>query len=439
MLPEGFPPPSTVNMTGNLVKLVNALLDAGVTDDISFRERKRIRTLNLVAIVYAPVTLFFIITNIINGHYAAAAIGGCSLAGNLFFILINHFRRFRVFVTVLAVLGSFFFTFGGIAFQNGNEYYLIAHMTVVAIIFHKRWLIILLSCLDVLLFTWMRMTDTSAYAIDILPANRVIVNIMMALSLVSIVVQYLRNEHILAEQKLAAKNQELEVLNNTREKLISIIAHDVSSPIAQLKLSLYLINNKTITQEKFQELSEQLSLQVTELLGSLDNLLKWSRNQLHGIATRPQHVAIEPVFRQAVILQKENIDNKQLNIAESGIERTLWIDPDHLLLILRNLVSNAVKFSYQGGTIALKVFKKDDRIVISIQDNGIGMSAETAKSLFGGEPPVSKRGTLNEKGTGIGLRLCQEFTAFNKGYMWVESEEGKGSTFFVSFPVHHQA
>ena len=423
-------------MTGKLVKLVNALLDTGVSDDISFRERKRLRTLNLVAVIYAPFTLFFIIANILNGHYAAAAVGVCSLLGNLFFILINHFKRFKVFVVVLAILSSFFFTFGGIAFQNGNEYYLIAHMTVVAIIFHKRWAIILISCLDVLLFTLIQIIDTRSYAIDVLPGNRVIVNIIMALSLVSIVVQYLRNEHTLAEQKLATKNQELEALNNTREKLISIIAHDVSSPIAQLKLSLYLINNKSITQEKFQELSEQLSLQVTELLGSLDNLLKWSRNQLHGIATRPQHVAVAPIFRQAVILQKENIDNKQLNIVEAAIEKTLWIDPDHLLLILRNLVSNAVKFSYQGGTITLKAFKKDNRIVICIQDNGIGMNAETVKSLFAGEPPVSKRGTLNEKGTGIGLRLCQEFTAFNKGYMWVESEEGKSSSFFVSFPGH---
>jgi signal transduction histidine kinase len=166
----------------------------------------------------------------------------------------------------------------------------------------------------------------------------------------------------------------------------------------------------------------------------LDNLLNWSNTRMKGKTVMPESFIIKnmvsPIINQYQLLaEAKNIDIKN-NIADTI---AVIADKNMIQLVVRNLISNAIKFSHRNGSITLNAIKENDRVVVSITDKGMGMSPEEMNEVFA-NITFTQPGTEGEKGTGLGLPMCKEFVTQNHGTIWIESQQGAGTTFYFSLP-----
>ena len=241
-----------------------------------------------------------------------------------------------------------------------------------------------------------------------------------------------------SETNLKISEQNLKNLNTTKNKLFSILSHDLKSPFnSLLGFNQILIEeiNTTNNLEKVEEYANILNIKTKEAYELLLNLLDWSRNQLGGIKINPVNINLSIFFN--------DLGNNLLKINKNkNIDLIINVDPDINLLIdknmfeiiFRNLISNAFKFTHNSGKIEISVSRNILETKLSVKDNGVGIKPENLKKLFQLNENISTYGTNNEKGTGLGLILCNEFVQKLNGKIWVESQVGKGSVFNVSFP-----
>jgi signal transduction histidine kinase len=251
-----------------------------------------------------------------------------------------------------------------------------------------------------------------------------IIGIFLALFIVIIIYMFYN--------KMRLKNHELKEANVTKDKLFSIIAHDLRGPIGTaLGISEFFIeeikNKDLLTIKKY---ASMISQNLKDTFNLLNNLLEWSRSQLQKIEFNPQLLLLFNVFNEIKKLQSFQIEKKSIFL-EINIEKNLQVyaDEDMLKTILRNLISNAIKFSNENGGIIITANVKGKFIKVSVQDNGVGMDPEIIRSQFNLESNKSMPGTSGEKGTGLGLILVKEFVGKNGGEIWVKCEPGKGSIF----------
>jgi len=241
-----------------------------------------------------------------------------------------------------------------------------------------------------------------------------------------------------AEDALKASEKQLRELNATKDKLFSIIAHDLRSPFNSiLGFSELLIENvkdfKVAESEMFLGLIYS-SAKNTLIL--LDNLLNWAKTQTGKIIIQPEKIILSSIIQETIEISNSAAKIKNIAIKyNQSDEVEVYADKDMLKTVLRNLISNAIKFTKSGGDVNVFVISKHNKVEISISDNGVGINDETRKKLFDASINLTSWGTANEKGSGLGLVLCKEFVEKLGGNIWVESEEGKGSDFKFTLPL----
>ncbi len=248
-----------------------------------------------------------------------------------------------------------------------------------------------------------------------------------------------QNEELLTINELLKTSQtRLEELNATKDKLFSIISHDLKSPFNSiLGFSELLIENiQENNTEKSAEMISVIHLAAKHTLNLLDNLLAWSKAQTGQTVIKPEYLSLPPIIQE--ILDTLNSSALIKNISLSypiSKDIILYADPNMLRTVLRNLVSNAIKFTNSGGKVDISTISDQNQIKINVSDNGVGMSEEIRSNLFKIDTTVTTPGTAHEMGSGLGLILCKEFAEKNGGRIWVESEIGKGSTFTFTVPI----
>ncbi len=239
-------------------------------------------------------------------------------------------------------------------------------------------------------------------------------------------------------KKLAEDEQKLKQLNATKDKFFSIIAHDLKNPFNVLiGISDLIRSNSELKHSKeFEELVEGMFQTARSGYNLLENLLEWSRTQTDNIQFDPIVFNICDVLSANETIFKQAAAAKEIEIfwPEKEPKNTVYADYNMVNFVIRNLLNNAVKFSYNRGKIEVTIEIEADQLVCAIRDHGIGMNEDTLGKLFKIEYAIQRDGTANEKGTGLGLILCKEFIEKNDGQIWVESEEGKGSAFFFRLP-----
>lgn len=239
-------------------------------------------------------------------------------------------------------------------------------------------------------------------------------------------------ERKMAEFQLQKYSQELQELNATKDKFFSIIAHDLKSPFNSITGLSELIKKEARfmdveTIEQFAGVIHSTSANTFKLL---ENLLEWASIQQSNIAFRPESVILRKIAGEVIDLSFEKASSKKIEVINDIPEGMIIIaDKNMLKTVLRNLISNALKFTPANGQVRISAISKDKQIEIQVIDNGVGIKSEDIEKIFKIGSNYSQRGTENEKGTGIGLMLCKEFVEKHGGKIWVESEEGKGSTF----------
>jgi PAS domain S-box-containing protein len=241
-----------------------------------------------------------------------------------------------------------------------------------------------------------------------------------------------------AHRELKEKNWQLQELNASKDKFFSIISHDLRSPFTTLLGFAQLLDAKalTYTPEELQHKAMRIRTSAERLYALLENLLTWSRLQRGLMEYRPEHIDMWELVVQNFDLFQNKSEEKQValqNRIEPGT--VVYADEQMIDTVLRNLLSNALKFTSADDTITVSGRHKDLWLHVSVQDTGVGMDAETMSRLFRDDTQQTSPGTAGEKGTGLGLLLCQELVQQNGGSMRVDSEEGQGTTFLFTVPV----
>ncbi len=238
------------------------------------------------------------------------------------------------------------------------------------------------------------------------------------------------------KEEIQSQAETLQQLNDLKSKLFSVISHDLRGPMGTLRTLLELLTREKVTQEEFITISDKIknSLSVTER--TLENLLNWSLSQMEGIKAEPRVIEVKNTIDETCSLMLETAQRKMINI-QNNISHEVWVkaDSDQLQLILRNIIHNAIKFSKPSDTIVVSAEKDLPFCIISVKDNGIGMTNDELHMLIETKHYFSKAGTLKEKGTGLGLLLCKEFIKLNGGEMNIKSTINEGTQVTFTLPL----
>jgi len=255
--------------------------------------------------------------------------------------------------------------------------------------------------------------------------------------IIMLLVIWRKNKYKTATNLLLNKQkEELEETLLLKDKVFSIVSHDLRSPIASLNAVLPMLDPDTLDKDSYQELKDKLTLQVQNLHYVLDNLLIWSRSRMKGISGNENtRFQLKKQADFSVNLLKTLAQQKEINILNQIAENLYYTaDSQHFDIIIRNLLLNAIKFTPVKGIIALSSEEDNNNIRISVTDNGIGMTQDQVGRLFQLKTHFTTPGTQKEKGTGLGLLICAEYAAANNWNIQVKSEPGKGSQFSLILP-----
>lgn len=241
--------------------------------------------------------------------------------------------------------------------------------------------------------------------------------------------------------ELNTKQNELKALVKTKDKLFSIMAHDLRSPFMGITGLSQLIKKSASKRdsEDIVEYSTMITDTAMQTHTLFSNLLDWAASQTGELTMKPEIINLDDIVNETISLLKEHQQKKEISVEKLNTDIAIHADPNGLKTILRNLLSNALKFTPSKGYIKIATEKRDYETVISISDSGVGIPEKQVSDLFNIDSYLTTIGTLKEKGTGIGLTICKEMIERHNGKIWVESEPDKGTTFHFSIPNKKKA
>lgn len=237
----------------------------------------------------------------------------------------------------------------------------------------------------------------------------------------------LQNEAILEQSK------HLESINKVKDKLFSIVSHDLKDSLTSTKGFIDLLKDGQLSHEEFHSLLPELSENANNASLLLFNLLNWSKSQMQSLNPKPSLFDVQEVFNEKVKLVEQKMQKKGILLIDNTVRDFVYADRSMVEIIIQNLLANAVKFCKKDDNITIANSVNNGNSIISVTDSGVGISVENQHKLFNNNT-FTTIGTENEKGTGLGLTICKELVELNQGRIWVDSELNVGSTFFVELP-----
>lgn len=280
--------------------------------------------------------------------------------------------------------------------------------------------------------------------------NLIFYSLLLALLVVStflILIYLKRNNSIKYTKELEDKNKQiniqneaildqtknLEDINKVKDKLFSIVSHDLKDSLTSIKGFIDLLKDGSLSKDEFNHLLPELSENANNASLLLFNLLNWSKSQMQSLESKPSLFDVQEVFLDKLKLIEQKTEKKNIKIEDNSLHDFIYADRSMVEIIVQNLLTNAVKFCKSGDTITIQNHISNGQSLISIGDTGVGISKENQDQLFKSNT-FTTIGTKNEKGTGLGLTICKELVELNHGKIWVESTEEVGSTFYIELP-----
>jgi len=238
-----------------------------------------------------------------------------------------------------------------------------------------------------------------------------------------------------SRNQIIDQKEELRKLNKLKTNIVSVLGHDLRGPLVNVSGVVELLKDKSISREEFEEIIKLLDEKASSGLKSLDMVLEWSRLEAGDSNPKIEHIRLQKVIDDIISLHKDRIADKSLEIkTDFDQQATLPADPNQFLSIANNLISNAVKFSYDKGLIKIGVKESADRIKFFVRDSGAGFSEDVLNNLGRGERTISTKGSFGEMGTGIGLRIVSDFIDAHGGELIITNHPEGGGLVSVSFP-----
>jgi len=243
-----------------------------------------------------------------------------------------------------------------------------------------------------------------------------------------------KNEQIqIQNEAILEQTHHLEEINKVKDRLFSIVSHDLKDSISSIKGFLDLLKEDSISKEEFNELIPELSENANNASLLLYNLLNWSKSQMQNLEPSPEMFNIQEVFHNKISLVEQKVEQKRIVVIDESQRDFVYADKSMIEIVIQNLITNAVKFSRVGDIITISNRSHNGNALICVEDTGVGISKENLSKLFKNNN-FTTIGTKNEKGTGLGLTICKELVELNKGRIWVESTQNVGSKFFIELP-----
>lgn len=258
--------------------------------------------------------------------------------------------------------------------------------------------------------------------------------------LILLLMRKLKSSNKLLMQKnkiIESRNHELKEIIKTRDKLISIIAHDIKNPLGTISgFAELILISRSDNKDKTLEYVNHIFKGAGNLYSLLDNLLTWARSQKGAMEVKPVYINVWKIAENSVELMEDMARDKKLTLTNNiPAGFSVFADFQMIDTVFRNLITNALKFSHPGGEVILSAQQKDNFIEISVSDTGVGIEPKDVEKMFKTDSDYKRIGKHANKGSGLGLGLCHEFVIKNSGRIWVESFPGKGSTFKFTLPV----
>jgi signal transduction histidine kinase len=417
------------------------------------------RIFNTISIFTLILLSLFVTANIILEFYELVALSILIWVIQLVFYYFSRVHKIYKFsfilyaiVSYIAVGATFFYNSG----SNGPAIFVLFLTFHLLIAFtprktHKYWVVShILVTLTLLTIEYLK-PETAPYMYKTAKERYLDLSItyVFILAFIYFATIYLRNmlsrEKGLTEKRsreiegynkqILEQNQKLEVLNQEKNKMFSVISHDLRSPLDSIQSYLELLSTDTLDAEQKHMIEKELASLTKNTSDMLANLLSWSKSQMEGVEVRLSAIDLSDTLAATLETQKLIANKKGVGLNyDINCDAQIMADRDMLQLVVRNLVNNAVKFTPSGGVVMVSCNNTGNDCRLMIKDNGIGISKEQQKELFSLKSK-STYGTMNEKGVGLGLLLCKEFVELQNGRIWFISSEGIGTTFFISLPL----
>jgi signal transduction histidine kinase/tetratricopeptide (TPR) repeat protein len=237
----------------------------------------------------------------------------------------------------------------------------------------------------------------------------------------------------LENKSLLEETQNLENVINVKDKLFSIISHDLKDSLSSITGFINLLKDGSLTKEEFNSLIPELSENANNASLLLFNLLNWSKSQMQSLEPKPTLFDVQEVFGEKVQLIDQRMEKKGITLMNNSLRDFAYADRSMFEIVIQNLLANALKFCKEGDVVSITNHINNGSCIVSIADTGIGIPEENISKLFQ-STPFSTSGTNNEKGTGLGLPICKELIELNHGKIWVESMVNVGTTFYIELP-----
>jgi signal transduction histidine kinase len=422
-----------------------------IGDEINFVLENRLT--NAVFLITAVLMSFSMILSLLFlGITDAIPLYAIAIAAESIFYYFSRFRKAYkptiIISTIMAyaMLALNYYNSSGLDGPSIFSFLLVFQLviTILPRAQHWIWIIVNIGILYSLLYIDYHTPGLIKYAYNNASARFIDLGLNYGISILFMyfITISLRNgykkEKALAEIRAASittQNGKLEQLLLEKDKLFSIITHDLRSPLNSIQGYLELLQEHTLTAgEKAQTESELLDF-TKETSDMLFNTLAWAKSQMKGFAVNIQPINIDEIINQTLKIQKSIASKKNIDIRYSSNAPLLASgDKELFQVVIRNLVGNAIKFTPPHGEIAIEVQSLDNECLVSVSDNGIGIPIEKQADVFILKS-ASTVGTQNEKGIGLGLTICKEFLELQHGRIWIDNMVKKGSTFRIALPL----
>lgn len=412
-------------------QLFNKYLNLGITEDLGMNEVTQVRMVNFATVFVTIAGIAFFIETLKVGSITLSV---ALVVASIFFMLIPVFHYFnrRVLSRNILFFGLCTEIMVFSLIDNPSSFtinYLFGIAMLSFVVYNKPINRILGLLLCVLLYFTIGYIRTFIH--NQLPYNHVIYIMDVCTLFVGILLCLYYFQRITKNQLDIIINQkiELEKININKNKLISIITHDIRNPINNLNEVLKLDDNKTLSNEELNYILNNIRTEFISQFQSIENLLKWSQNQLTDINPKVEKVEVDQLIMNLIKELNYAITNKKIKL---GIdicgEDTVLIDKTHLIIILRNLLNNSIKFTRENGSINIHTMRNKNQYIVNIIDNGIGFPSGISNQFSEVEITTQQQGTYSEKGNGLGLIICKELATKNNARLMYKNNSDGGST-----------
>ncbi|SFT14713.1 sensor histidine kinase [Sphingobacterium wenxiniae] len=418
-----------------ILLLYKRLINIGVYKDISYLENRRTQMLNFIALCCVPLTLFFTIYNFSDGRYILSAINAGNFLVSFLVYPLHYNRQYGKARFILLGFNFILFASGSYFFHNGAIYFLLSAFIVSILVYDKRWIPITTGILTVIIIILVEFYPFPNLMPTPLPEGRKMFNMVTAILFIGFIISFFKHIQYGYQNKIREQNEQLKGMNRNMQKLFSIISHDIKSPLASLQNTLMLFRQNLLSEETTKEFVHQINKRVSHLNITIENLLQWSSSNLQDIQAHPDHISLLGAVKETSLFLEGIITHKNITL-DIHIDPELFVfaDRNQLAMILRNVINNAIKFSYSDDVIAIIATSDKKNITLQIIDNGMGITEEQSNLLFQTlQSPTF--GTQGERGSGIGLLLTNELVQQNQGSIAVKKNKERGTTFTIILPV----